>query len=98
MPLTIIKYKAADLKIDQFKSIYDDPMHAHTAITNMLTAERLKDKEGYDMYHMTFNSPISILLANRSYFICYYKSHLDDGTLKIINSSLGNEDYETNSK
>ena len=92
VPLTIIKYRAANLKVEQFRSYYDDPVTAQTTIER-LSAVKLEDKEGYDLYHFKLDSPASPVVAHRSSFVCHYRRQLADGTLNIINSSLGNEKY-----
>merc|ERR1712228_731603 len=98
VPLTIVKYKAEGLQLAQFRTFYDNPVQFQTRINQRLSAEKLENNEGYDIYHMTVKSPSSYIIAHRSSFVCYYRRELEDGGLNVMNSSLGNENYEEQCK
>ena len=91
VPLTIIKYRADGLKIEQFRGFFDDPVPIQTTINKRISGERLEDDEGHEMWHMKVTSPAPMLVAHRSTIICYYRKEEDDGSLCILNSSLGND-------
>ena len=94
VPLTIVKYRAAGLKIEQFRGFFNDPVPIQTTVNKRISGTKLEDDEGYDLYHMKVNSPAAILISHRSSFVCYYRRESEDGTLNIMNSSLGNERYQ----
>ena len=91
LPLTIVRYRIAGAKMEQFRKFYDDPVPIQTTLNSRLVAEKLDDEPGWDLYHFRVMSPVPMIVANRSTFICYYKREEADGTLQMINSSLGNE-------
>ena len=54
--------------------------------------EKLDDDEGYEVYNMKFPSPNSWVISNRSSIVTFYKNtDGPDGSMYMINSSLGNE-------
>ena len=63
-----------------------------------LSADRLEDDEGviHDMYHMKLKLPWYV--RDRSAVVSYYRRQLEDGSLNIISSTFGNEDYEERHK
>ena len=89
-PLTVVKYRAVGMKHEQAKKWYDDPFHLRVLNTKTIMTE-LEPDEGCKMAHVMAGTPM--ILSNRAFIAAWYISTQADGSMIIMSSSKGNEDY-----
>lgn len=90
--VNIMKSKIPGAKIEQFRNFISDPTQVSTALNARLTAERLRDDGGCQVYHLIYDSPFKMFVTNRSTILTYYQFQKEnDNSLRIMSSSRGNE-------
>ena len=92
IPLTMVKYRADGLTMEQLQPWIDDPVQVASHLNTKGQFEVLPDHQGHKMYHMKMQTPM--ILSNRQMIQTYYRHEFEDGTKAIIGSSQGNEFFE----
>ena len=79
--------------VDKFRPFIEDPVPVLATINKRIKPEKLEDLDGYPIYNMWVESPNTWVIAHRSSIVCVY-TNLDgpNGSIWMINSSIGNED------
>ena len=78
--------------MEQFRSFIEDPVPAQVAMNHKrMTAEKLEVIDGFQIYNLRIKTQFPF--DNRSSIVCFYsETDLEDGSMWMFNSSIGNEE------
>ena len=91
--VTLIKYRADGLTLEQLEQWRQDPTLLATQINEKMTREVLPEDDGHQVVHLKMKMPM--MISNRSIITCLYETEKEDGTKVKMSSSRGNEELAT---
>ena len=90
MAVTIVKWEAAGVPIENVQRMIDDPFFMGPILHNKTTYEVLPDVEGCKVAHLKAAGPM--MVSTRNIINTAYKIEKEGGEVILMQSSQGNEE------
>ena len=90
MAVTIVKWEAAGVTIENVQRMIDDPFFMGPILHNKTTYETLPDVEGCKVAHLKAAGPM--MVSTRNIINTAYKIEKEGGEVILMQSSQGNEE------
>ena len=90
VPVTLVKWSAAGVTMEQVQRVIDDPFAIGPVMNNKMSYEMLPESEGNPVAHIKAKMPM--MISNRSVVSCLYREEREGGEKLMFHSSEGNDE------